>query len=927
MAFQGQVPHLQPALTPHGTHASVVPQQYTPVFNVGKGQARDAVSLTHKGHGHMLAPPLKIATPQGKGGIVQSGKTAPRQQGGFISASGCTSPAVAEIINGSFQAVETNHGKPVYRKPATANSVAVLIYYWDERDGPNFSGWWFGPKVGGDQVWAYNSSKGSLLPPATGWKVPWDGPVDDGFLLTQGPPLVSSQPQWASQGAQEAARQQQIAHFHLKREEQQKLQRERAEEMAKKQAELVAKRQEDEIRRQEQNAALAVRKIIQRVRTATPDTYDELRLELETTQTSQLQWMGSQAEKVLQEAEKALQQAQERVDQIAEKRNVEERKKLEEEMRVKEEANRVESLTQEAADEVSDVESKVASADELAKSLTPSGEELTPEEILDIVQQTSEALTTARDLLEAVSNKITDKKSALGSSEVALAKLSGEFREFYKRLSVCRRSVESLGAVLRENKQRAFRRRSALKRKACMLEEFERFAGDREGHIKRREITKLSLDVFNFFITEEHLNRIDRSQVPTPLGVPFDRYQRLRTMVAVARSEVNYRKRAAEEQELERRREEEAATRREELREKREVIQKLVDGALETLSNADDATSKAEDVVKALDSPDVGDFTSDTLADVTDKGDCALAEATSILDHVLENAGDVEKDCDPDEDLKSFQQEECARLRSEAGYIRSRLDRVQKTLKSGKDLAAHKSFFEMETLGNMVIVALRSLMTEEGKTGEDMFEQIGEGSDLTSDRFVSFLKTLPNASVEDVKGAQYFLHLADGQETISKDKFLESIRLYYRVVNPTVLTETMSIKSKTSRRLEIGEVVEGIEGPKKDDKVELVRVHCRCVSDGDTGWVTIEGNRGALFLEPGGKFYHVVQTTQLTDGFASGSKVLRELVKGEFIEIQEFQKKEASTGCLRIKGKTKNDGLFGWATVAQKNGARFLEVC
>ena len=25
--------------------------------------------------------------------------------------------------------------------------VTVLIYYWDERDGPNFNGWWIGPKA------------------------------------------------------------------------------------------------------------------------------------------------------------------------------------------------------------------------------------------------------------------------------------------------------------------------------------------------------------------------------------------------------------------------------------------------------------------------------------------------------------------------------------------------------------------------------------------------------------------------------------------------------------------------------------------------------------------------------------------------------------------------------------------------------------
>ena len=26
------------------------------------------------------------------------------------------------------------------------------LYYWDERDGVEFSGWWFGPKIGGDQA-------------------------------------------------------------------------------------------------------------------------------------------------------------------------------------------------------------------------------------------------------------------------------------------------------------------------------------------------------------------------------------------------------------------------------------------------------------------------------------------------------------------------------------------------------------------------------------------------------------------------------------------------------------------------------------------------------------------------------------------------------------------------------------------------------
>ena len=40
-------------------------------------------------------------------------------------------------------------------------------------DGPSFNGWWFGPKVGGDQVWAYNGGnlgRENVMPPTSFWK-------------------------------------------------------------------------------------------------------------------------------------------------------------------------------------------------------------------------------------------------------------------------------------------------------------------------------------------------------------------------------------------------------------------------------------------------------------------------------------------------------------------------------------------------------------------------------------------------------------------------------------------------------------------------------------------------------------------------------------------------------------------------------------
>merc|ERR1712157_526390 len=59
----------------------------------------------------------------------------------------------------------------------------VLLYFWDERDGAAVSGWWFGPKVGGDQVWAYQPDGSTQTPPMKGWKVPFDGPVDPMFTV------------------------------------------------------------------------------------------------------------------------------------------------------------------------------------------------------------------------------------------------------------------------------------------------------------------------------------------------------------------------------------------------------------------------------------------------------------------------------------------------------------------------------------------------------------------------------------------------------------------------------------------------------------------------------------------------------------------------------------------------------------------------
>merc|ERR1712151_604110 len=91
---------------------------------------------------------------------------------------------ISEIIAGKYIAHTENHGKVVYKREDKFKGLDILIYFWDERDGADLCGWWFGPSVGGEQVWAYHPSRKASTPPASEWNVPHDGPIDHSFTVT-----------------------------------------------------------------------------------------------------------------------------------------------------------------------------------------------------------------------------------------------------------------------------------------------------------------------------------------------------------------------------------------------------------------------------------------------------------------------------------------------------------------------------------------------------------------------------------------------------------------------------------------------------------------------------------------------------------------------------------------------------------------------
>eukprot|EP00435_Cladocopium_sp_Y103_P021690 s3160_g5.t1 len=189
-----------------------------------------------------------------------------------ICVSGCTHGNVGPIVRGDYNIAGSNHNKPAYKKEQKVSGLDVMLYYWDERDGMAFSGWWFGPKIGGDQVWAYQPTRTTETPPQSGWKVPYDGPVD--LSLCAGSTSAAAM-QAAVRQLDAQARSQQIAEMKKAAEDQKRKLEEarvKAEENRKKLEEANKKRIEDEKRRleeskkkaEEQKSAFAIRQAFQK---------------------------------------------------------------------------------------------------------------------------------------------------------------------------------------------------------------------------------------------------------------------------------------------------------------------------------------------------------------------------------------------------------------------------------------------------------------------------------------------------------------------------------------------------------------------------------------------------------------------------------------------------------------------------------------
>merc|ERR1712003_530747 len=115
--------------------------------------------------------------------------------------------------------------------------------------------------------------------------------------------------------------------------------------------------------------------------------------------------------------------------------------------------------------------------------------------------------------------------------------------------------------------------------------------------------------------------------------------------------------------------------------------------------------------------------------------------------------------------------------------------------------------------------------------------------------------------------------------------------------------------SSTIRTLKEEEVMELVEGPRKEVLPDAQRGKLKATKDGAIGWITLKDRHEVVYADANPKLYTCTALVAMTDGEDIKScKVLRKLAVGEFFEASGPVVEDPSTGVSRFAWQ----GVTGW---------------
>jgi len=132
-------------------------------------------------------------------------------------------------------------------------------------------------------------------------------------------------------------------------------------------------------------------------------------------------------------------------------------------------------------------------------------------------------------------------------------------------------------------------------------------------------------------------------------------------------------------------------------------------------------------------------------------------------------------------------------------------------------------------------------------------------------------------------------------------------------------------EGSTIRTLKAEEIIELIEGPRKESMPSASRIRVKAVSDDAQGWCTVTDKRGASISELSKTHYTCTSSVAMTDELdIKNSNVVKKLPVGELLLLLEGPTEE-SAGISRIKVRSAVDNKEGWLTVKGNAGTVYAE--
>lgn len=861
-----------------------------------------------------------------------------------ICVSGCSHSNVAPIVRGDYTIAGSNHNKPAYKKEQKVSGLDVMLYYWDDRDGVAFSGWWFGPKIGGDQVWAYQPSRTTQTPPSSGWKVPYDGPVDLSLCVTAKAgsstamaPAVGASPV-RSLDAQ--ARSQQIAEMKKQAEEKKRRLEEariKAEENRKRLEEANKKRIEDEKRRleeskkkaEEQKAAFAIRQAFQKMKLANLDNFDQIHEEVAKVMDQELEKCGSLQSTIQAEHDKGWEQVKLRMEQLqVAKQKLQEQKKAAKE--------KAEAYVKDLDDAVAAAEAASSVLKESVDSLTEAMEKLKPDQVNDMIFSIDTATREAQEAYQTCTQLMRKVPDGMKVSDPDVKELKEQNSRLMQRMAACSMTKDTAIKSSASIKTEAMKKAKAKVKLNKDTALFSKYDSNKDGVLDKKEIAALAKKEYSFTMPESALTNIFKALVDDgSKGVKKIHLQRLKMQIGVARERAK---------DLQRRKRREAHEK--EIESIKDSLRTKVEDLFSRLKEAEESVAKVEEDGRPLHAKGK-DMKACNMESFADEIDLQVKDVKDLVEELRNDLTKVKQEANSE--VTAWFLTEMRPVETRHAKLEPRLQMVSNASTRFRETMKSKERAELLAVEQTATNMLRYHQKVSNLRSDDVVDALcdeNSGEAASEASFVKFFETVAKdpeangeAALQDDELKRLFNHWdEEGEGTVSRETLLSHIRKLMKVVKTAALTDGKSIKdSKSIRRLSEGEVVEVLSVEEKDDDADLMRLKVKAMNDNAEGWVSISGNQGTLFLKDGGHLFKVVKETILTDCFALDGQSAKEATRrlrdeprklktNELVQVRSWMKKEEKSGLMRMKCRAISDGAVGWATVVGNAGTVYLQV-